>query len=947
MSSDARYDLFLSCAGIDRAEVRELARDLERAGLRVFLDETDVELFEPITDAIAAALRSSRALLAYYSRSYSGRPACQYELTAAFLAGQREGDPMRRIVVVNPEEPESGHLLPAELADTRYALRPLDGRARREVAGRIAGRVRRLDGTIGEIRLTDRPRVYGRPAGVPGFVGRYREQWALHSGLVGVDRLMTGEPTSGPIVALLGMPGIGKTSLAAAYAWNFGAAYAAGAVCWISLRGAGPSAREVLTRYRSEVRTAAETLGLAVIGRSGPGVLGLVADDLHGRQGPSLWVVDDVPDGLDPDVVRSLILPTGSQVRTVLIFRTDRHESTARPVVLGPMAEPDAQELLRRFRKPAPDEQVAFEHVVNRLGGHPLAVQLAGRALQDRQGLVSFRQFEDRLAAEPDTLAAVADLLRDQIVELGPAPRLILQLALAGDPAAALPVRLVAAVVSRVLPVAAGLDVTGDALAGFAARALATPIGTGWQLHSLVLAAARRHLTPAVSGPELARAAAEAVEELATDPDLSPADRSDLVRHAAGLAAHPDLRPATADTLLRRVVTYYEDRGESILAAPGWDRLADLHPDDAGLLATAAAAWNVAGEYRTGEKRAWDALVLAARAGDRSASHRARRTLAEALDAQSRYDEAEDHWTFLNPVSPVGPVDTLATRVARLRSLRLRGRLTEVKGLAARLLEDIADASDPAVQDLGQAAAVELARAELLSDGQRRARELTEDVVEHYRRRGLPEHARALEAQEVLAEAWLTLHLWELWPDAKDWVRAEGELRALRERYRRSHGEHNQLTLAASVALAHALVSQGKRGEGDKELDLLQPKLDSRLGDRHPLSLRALFLRGLIRAQLQQHTLATPLLERALHGQRALLGQGHAHTLRTEYELAVMYKLAGDRRWHDLMKEVNRLAPAAVGRENDLYIQSAIALLLLRLPATVVDAIARFGRPKG
>ena len=87
MSSAARYDLFLSYAGTDRAEVRELARDLERAGLRVFLDETDVELFEPITDAIAAALRSSRALLAYYSRSYSSRPACQYELTAAFLPG--------------------------------------------------------------------------------------------------------------------------------------------------------------------------------------------------------------------------------------------------------------------------------------------------------------------------------------------------------------------------------------------------------------------------------------------------------------------------------------------------------------------------------------------------------------------------------------------------------------------------------------------------------------------------------------------------------------------------------------------------------------------------------------------------------------------------------------------------------------------------------------------
>lgn len=58
-------------------------------------------------------------------------------------------------------------------------------------------------------------------------------------------------------------------------------------------------------------------------------------------------------------------------------------------------------------------------------------------------------------------------------------------------------------------------------------------------------------------------------------------------------------------------------------------------------------------------------------------------------------------------------------------------------------LEDVADADDLAVQDVGQAAAVELARAEVLTDGQRRARELTEKVVEYYRRRGLPGHARA------------------------------------------------------------------------------------------------------------------------------------------------------------------------------------------------------------
>lgn len=964
MSGAAEYDLFACYAGPDREEVQELRSALQKAGLRVFLDRIDIDSFESITDEIEAALHSSKALLAYYSRSFSSRPACQLELTAAFLAGQREGDSMRRIVVVNPEEPESAHLLPTELADMRYALRPRDSRSRREVVADIAVRVRRLDGTIADARLTDHhPRSYGRPAGVPGFVGRYPEQWALHSALAGVDRTMTQEPTSEPFVALIGMPGIGKTSVAAAYAWNFGAAYQDGVVCWISLRDAGPSPRQVLDRYESEVRTAAETLGLEVAGLSVAQVRGQVADHLDGRPGPSLWVVDDVPDGLDPTVVQRLILPAGTKLRTILISRTDRHESIARDsVVLGPLAEADAQELLRRFREPAEDEEVPFEHVVKQLHGHPMAVRLGGLALRDRQGLVSFAQFEDRLAAEPDILAAVADLLRDQIVALGPAPRLILQLALAGDHAAPLTVRLVATVVGRLLPATAGQEVTGDALAGFAGGALATRSGTDWQLHSLVLDAARRHLTPAVPGPELALSAAGSVEELAADPALSPVDRGNLMRHAARLAASPDLPPALAETLLRRVVSHYEGRGEPILAAPSQDFLAALRPHDAGTLATAASIWSQAGEHATAEERAKDALVLAARASDRPASYRARRALAEALDAQSRYDEAENHWTVLTRANSVdftdlvGPVDALAARVARLRSLRLRGRLTELKELAARLLENDAagvvtsgsgGADNAAVQDLGQAAALELARAEVLTDGQRLARELSEGVVEHYRRRGLPGHALALEAQEVLAEAWLTLHLWEMWPDAKDWVRAEGELRRLRERYRRSHGENNYFTLAASVDLVYALVSQGERDEGGKELRLLLPKLQGQLGDRNPLFLRAVFLSGLILAQCQQHEQATPLFERALRGQRAVLGPGHAHALRTQYELAVMYKLAGDRRWRPLMKEVNRLAPAAVGRETDLYAQSVLALALLRLPTKLVRAVARAGRPRG
>src|SRR5262249_17950735 len=159
------------------------------------------------------ALRSSTALLAYYSASYTDRPACQLELTAAFLAGQREGDPTRRIIVVNPEK-GTEHIQPARLTDPRFAVLPADGRELGALAGLIRDGVRTLTGTLEQVTFTGRPRWFaGRVPGVVGFVGRYRELWALHSALDVVGRPLTGEPTSGPVASVIGMPGIGKTAL--------------------------------------------------------------------------------------------------------------------------------------------------------------------------------------------------------------------------------------------------------------------------------------------------------------------------------------------------------------------------------------------------------------------------------------------------------------------------------------------------------------------------------------------------------------------------------------------------------------------------------------------------------------------------------------------------------------------------------------------------------------
>src|SRR6478609_8104658 len=97
------YDVFMSYAHADGAAVRILVTALEAQGLRVWFDSDEIRDFAGINKAIAEGLANSKVLVAFYSKIYPTRRPCQWELTAAFLAGQREGDPRRRVFIVNPE----------------------------------------------------------------------------------------------------------------------------------------------------------------------------------------------------------------------------------------------------------------------------------------------------------------------------------------------------------------------------------------------------------------------------------------------------------------------------------------------------------------------------------------------------------------------------------------------------------------------------------------------------------------------------------------------------------------------------------------------------------------------------------------------------------------------------------------------------------------------------
>ena len=94
----AEYDVFLSHAWKDGERPQQIADALTKAGLRVWFDANEIDDFTSITHAVTEGLAKSKALVSYYSKTYPLRRACQWDLTAAFLAAQTEGDPRRRVL---------------------------------------------------------------------------------------------------------------------------------------------------------------------------------------------------------------------------------------------------------------------------------------------------------------------------------------------------------------------------------------------------------------------------------------------------------------------------------------------------------------------------------------------------------------------------------------------------------------------------------------------------------------------------------------------------------------------------------------------------------------------------------------------------------------------------------------------------------------------------------
>lgn len=907
------YDVFLSYAWADEPRVRLLEAALRARGMTVWRDVRNIDSFASITRSIEQGVARSRALVAYYSTTYPTRRACQFELTAAFVAAQSEGDPRRRVLVVNPEV-DATHIEPIELRDELYQRAPFNEHDAAPVALAIHRHVARLDGFIGDISLHERPEWFGtQPTGSTRFVGRVRTMWEVHSALHGAGYgPITGDTCAGA-GQLRGLAGMGKTLLAEEYALRFGAAYSGG-IFWLYALGTDTSDRSREERdalRHRQVEAFVRTLlpGRVTTNLSPEEIEGLLRLEI-GRRGPCLWVIDDFPIGASANELRSWLAPH-PLARSLLTTRGRDYSALAATIELEALPEADGYDLLTAGRAPREDAEVAAAHlIVDELGGNALALDVAGAALATYASTQSFSDFHRSLNEESSDvldLAAefsgelptghersIAVTIGTSIARLSSAARDVARVAshLASSP---IPLELVSDAVARVdtvdpIQAADQVERGVSELCMHSLADLAGDADADFEVHTLVARAIRfrERQTPRSAALRAAAVssvveALERLEDLEAQPRLirwtlhgqrltntaSSHDELELL----GLLAHFDYERAdyaNAETSARRTYLGFEEllgEDDAETQAAKGDLGAVLYAS--GKLAEAAEIQREVLDTALRLRGELDPSVLIVRGN-----------LAATLAATGDFAGARMHAQIVLDArcQSQGPehVDTLRARSNLAGIASQQGDYKEARCLAACSLELSLRTLGPNHRQTLQAQH-ELSHAVFSLGDLHTAKEIQETLLESLRRLRGPTHDETLATQTNLAATLAEL----------------GEFEAARKLEETAYtascdafGEEHPQTLWIGGNLAMTL---WKLGEQEAALTLLRGVVEATtrlLGDGHPDTLGASTNLGELTELAGMADEALTIKQRSYASAVLALGPDHPTTLRIRLSLA-------------------------------------------------------------
>jgi hypothetical protein len=409
--------LFISYSRKNKAEVYPLADALAQAGVDVWIDKEGIDPLDDFPARIRDGLARSHALLAWYSPEYAQSSYCQKELTAAWIsAGRLTRDVLSRILILNPED-SVDHIALGDVGRENYlTAAPDDASALAACVGAIRKRLEGLVHNFAAVREFRPPAWHPSPLqGSSRFVGRLKELWRIHTGLNPVG--ISPHEDSHVVVQLTGMGGVGKTLLAIEYAKRFGAAFPGG-VYWLRAYGFDPDkpmeAEDRERERRRQIEDFAQHHGIDIKDADFPKITRDLARTLAAANEPYLWIVDDLPPDLDQASAFPAWCAPSSNGHTLITTRTKDYGGVGVTVEIDVLEPEPAHTLLTQERKPETGEEQDARDLVEDLGRHALALDVAGHFLLEQYG--SFAELRRDLAsAETDVLGTLVAGLKGQL----------------------------------------------------------------------------------------------------------------------------------------------------------------------------------------------------------------------------------------------------------------------------------------------------------------------------------------------------------------------------------------------------------------------------------------------------------------------------------------------------------------------------------------------------
>ncbi len=348
----AGSDFFISYTEADRDWAATIAQQLRSAGFSVVFQDADFRASENFVWRVSAELEAAGRVLAVASRAYFASDYATGELSAALTLDDGKGD---HLLVVRVQDVD----LPVLLRPLVHVdLFGLDPGAVRET---LLGAARNAPGADAATpfpatrpRTRDLPAVWNVPLRpLPRFTGRDRDLTRLRRCLAAA--------TPPAIVALTGMGGIGKTRLAAEYAYAHAADYD---VVWWMPGTPVTSAAVAIAALGLELK-------LPELPNLAPQAIAAAARRALEERERWLLVVDDAPN----DAAIRDLMPRGGGGDIVVTSRDPGWAEHAVPLHLGVLDRTVATALL--VDRSGQDDGLAAARVAETLGDLPLALQQA------------------------------------------------------------------------------------------------------------------------------------------------------------------------------------------------------------------------------------------------------------------------------------------------------------------------------------------------------------------------------------------------------------------------------------------------------------------------------------------------------------------------------------------------------------------------------------------